>query len=78
MAEKQYVSLTGCGHGPTKLFQDGEKKVFESVVARSKTTMDIVYGYVDEDGEIEHLIKRINLTFESSDENSEKLFWDNE
>ena len=77
MSEKQYVSLTGCGHGPTKLVEGDRSKVFESVVARSEDRLDIVYGYVDDTGEISHMVKKVDLDFENSEE-SDCLFWNNE
>ena len=77
MSEEQYVSLTGCGHGPTKLVEGDRSKVFESVVARSEDRLDIVYGYVDDTGEIDHMVKEVGLNFDNFEE-SERLFWDNE
>ena len=77
MSETQYVSLTGCGHGPTKLVEGGNGKVFESVVARSEDKLDIVYGYVDDTGEIDHMVKEVDLNFDNP-EGSGRLFWDNE
>jgi uncharacterized linocin/CFP29 family protein len=77
MSEEQYVNLSVCGDEVTMMREEEGELITEEIIMESKTEAVAVYSYTGEDYSMP-ITMEFELTFDNSEEDSERLFWDNE